>query len=711
MKLTLRTLLAYLDDVLEPAEAREISQKISQSKEATALMNQIRESIRRRRIGVPELAGPGSGPDPNIVSEYLENVLPPNQVVEYEQLCRGSDVHLAEVAACHKILTMVMGHPISVEDSLRERMYELGATKTEPATTAGASASPVPQMTSGIGSTDDVTGLEEGLPEYLTRSQGKGKIWSTLLVVIIAGVWIGLVVSDESIWTRSADSSIARSDLQDDAELGVTAPVNEPTEEIAHQTSSEANPQQQAKQPNGNSMSEDKPEEKTISINPPPPADADIAAKAVVPPAMVKPTEQNATSSELPGNTTPNSTEMPKEVAAVDPEKVPAQAAVEQANQQPVLPLRIAPPDELNIVLPEGSERWETASNGDLEIGDKLAVPEPFSGQLILEGDLFIHLLSGTKVQRLAATEGVDLSLKVERGRLLIERPATSVHARTISILIGNNTIRTTFDQPQTELAIEAELPQPEGRVFDDEPAPPLEGLAITEGKLNLIPSTGEPVELNRATGWVSVAPETGELLLSSATEIPRWTNPEEVFLTPARQLLIKAYEREFQSDVLQSIIPVVSDRRAIIAEFAVKTMALIDHYLEIVPALESDHEEARLAAIVALREWLAEDPQRMMVLRDEMERIFRPEVVEQIANLLWGYSREDAQSTETSQLLVQLLANENLAIRELAHFHVTRLSGRNYGYHSQAPIAERNAAIGRWVEFVKRDKSLVKPE
>lgn len=711
MKLTLRTLLAYLDDVLEPAEAREISQKISQSKEAAALMNQIRESIRRRRIGVPELAGPGSGPDPNVVSEYLENVLLPNQVVEYEQLCRSSDIHLAEVAACHKILTMVMGHPITVEDSLRERMYELGATKTAPTTTAGASASPVPQMTSGISSTDDVTGLEEGLPEYLTRNQNKGKIWSTLLVVIIAGVWIGLVVSDESIWTRSADSNIARSDLQDDAELGVAAPVIEPAEETAHQTSSEANPQRQTKQPNENRMSEEKPEEKTISINPPPPADADIAAKAVVPPAMVKPTEQNAISSEIPSNATPNSTEMPKEVAAVNPEKVPAQAAVEQANQQPVLPLRIAPPDELNIVLPEGSERWETASNGDLEIGDKLAVPEPFSGQLILEGDLFIHLLSGTKVQRLAATEGVDLSLKVERGRLLIERPATSVHARTISILIGKNTIRTTFDQPQTELAIEAELPQPEGRVFDDEPAPPLEGLAITEGKLNLIPSTGEPVELNRATGWVSVAPETGELLLSSATEIPRWTNPEEVFLTPARQLLIKAYEREFQSDVLQSIIPVVSDRRAIIAEFAVKTMALIDHYLEIVPALESDHEEARLAAIVALREWLAEDPQRMETLRDEMERVFRPEIVEQIANLLWGYSREDAQSTETSQLLVQLLANENLAIRELAHFHVTRLSGRNYGYHSQAPIAERNAAIGRWVEFVKRDKSLVKPE
>ena len=121
MRLTLRTLLAYLDDVLEPNEAREIGQKINESQEAAELVAQVRESIRRRRIGAPELSGPGSGPDPNIVSEYLENVLAPGQVVEFEQLCRQSELHLAEVAACHKILTMVMGQPIDVSDDLRER--------------------------------------------------------------------------------------------------------------------------------------------------------------------------------------------------------------------------------------------------------------------------------------------------------------------------------------------------------------------------------------------------------------------------------------------------------------------------------------------------------------------------------------------------------------------------------------------------------------
>ena len=62
MRLTLRTILAYLDDQLEPIQAREIGERISQSKEASALVTRIKEVIRRRRVGAPELAGPGSGP-------------------------------------------------------------------------------------------------------------------------------------------------------------------------------------------------------------------------------------------------------------------------------------------------------------------------------------------------------------------------------------------------------------------------------------------------------------------------------------------------------------------------------------------------------------------------------------------------------------------------------------------------------------------------
>ncbi|REJ97090.1 MAG: hypothetical protein DWQ29_00255, partial [Planctomycetota bacterium] len=99
MRLTLRTLLAYLDDILEPSDAREIGEKIAESPVATEMVEKVREVMRRRRVTAPELSGAGSGPDPNIVAEYLDNTLSPEEVANVERICLESDIHLSEVAA------------------------------------------------------------------------------------------------------------------------------------------------------------------------------------------------------------------------------------------------------------------------------------------------------------------------------------------------------------------------------------------------------------------------------------------------------------------------------------------------------------------------------------------------------------------------------------------------------------------------------------
>jgi hypothetical protein len=125
VRLTLRTLLAYLDDTLEPAEIKRIGQKVAESETARELIARIKSVTRRRRLTTPPLTGSADKFDPNTVAEYLDNTLSPEQVEEIERICLESDVHLAEIAACHQILTLVLGEPALVPPSAKRRMVAL----------------------------------------------------------------------------------------------------------------------------------------------------------------------------------------------------------------------------------------------------------------------------------------------------------------------------------------------------------------------------------------------------------------------------------------------------------------------------------------------------------------------------------------------------------------------------------------------------------
>ena len=123
MRLTLRTLLAWLDDTLSPTEVREIGRQVSDSAFAKELVERIHKVTRQRRLSVPARSG-AEAVDANVVASYLDNELDPDVVAELEKRCLTSDVHLAEVASVHQVLSLI-GQKAKVPAEARRRMYHL----------------------------------------------------------------------------------------------------------------------------------------------------------------------------------------------------------------------------------------------------------------------------------------------------------------------------------------------------------------------------------------------------------------------------------------------------------------------------------------------------------------------------------------------------------------------------------------------------------
>ena len=193
MRLTLRTLLAYLDDVLDPVDKEELAQKIESSEFAEDLVHRTRDTVRRLRLSAPQVIGTGMGLDPNTVAEYLDNVMPPEQVGDFERICLESDVHLAEATACHHVLTMVLGAPADVDPIARQRMYTIASEaadrkrlRVEPAHTVAAAAALTPaQPIAAPAPTYVPQPRSTEIPEYLRA----GGWWrSTNAVIALAAV-------------------------------------------------------------------------------------------------------------------------------------------------------------------------------------------------------------------------------------------------------------------------------------------------------------------------------------------------------------------------------------------------------------------------------------------------------------------------------------------------------------------------------------------
>jgi len=135
MRLTLRTLLACLDHVLPVTEQHELDAKLAGSAAARQLVARIRRVVEQPGIPAPRLDGRGLAADANSVAEYLDNCLDPDRLETFERICLESDMHLAEVAACHQILARIAADPAATAPldaaGRKKLLVALGQRSTE----------------------------------------------------------------------------------------------------------------------------------------------------------------------------------------------------------------------------------------------------------------------------------------------------------------------------------------------------------------------------------------------------------------------------------------------------------------------------------------------------------------------------------------------------------------------------------------------------
>jgi hypothetical protein len=724
MRLTLRTLLAYLDDILEPSQAREIGDKLNESSFASSLVSRIREVMRRRRLTAPTLSGPGVGIDPNTVAEYLDNTLPPDGVADVEKICLESDVHLAEVAACHQILTLALGEPVDISNQTRERMYAVGPTAAKMALdtpeghahapgsnglsnrAVGEILSQAPSAFAGPTTAAAPASEPVKIPDYLRpRSNFKHLIGYTVVAVVVIG-WGILMIKDSPFFNRKNQ--------------GPTSPGNLVAD-------------------NGNKkqlIGEEVPPQQEVPVNSDGAGDRvtpDGSGGDVEPPQRTVAAATKARSVDLPPpdefEDEPPVRKKKSKVLTGDRDEESVADKVEAANQagaggntaqQPVPPpppAKYVSNDGVTLNYVARDERWFMLPRRALvHGGDLLAVPEPFQCALEIDGGKSLAtVIGGSVVRVLEPTEAAPFGLEIKRGQFVVRPPGAtdeSAQALRVGVVIAGDLWRLEC-QPGSVAGVQIRLNEPTSleQILDKNAY--LGGFYVSMGQAEVTDPAGKKYTV-KGPGWLQLpvrpVPE-GERAASNPPllAIPKWMAPPT--LTTTAQNYAKLFEKRFSLDdaVEMSVPKVADDGNPEISRLATECLALIEDYSSLVDILHrSPHEEARRAAISGLRLWLPRNPDNKDLLKAELSKRFPPEDAETVYKLLWGFDENDVRTKVISMQLIDWMGDPELSIRELAFYHVYRFTGKTHDYRPNGTILQMKSSLPRWRQHVNREGGLL---
>lgn len=352
--------------------------------------------------------------------------------------------------------------------------------------------------------------------------------------------------------------------------------------------------------------------------------------------------------------------------------------------------------------------------------GDALAAPEPFSTLLdVAPLGMTIEVFAGTALQVVGASDEAELVLRLTQGRVAFQNRsvANPENPTTIGVLIGNEVFHLTLSSENSVCGVEVVPTEPQK--FEEAPVDDQFVGNLFVGRGAVSASAGKPGgRLLTAPAWLPLTVSVREQMEKAGEDVPilpvpEWLDLDSNRMTPAQRRYAAQFEKELDPDVPihLSIPAAVESQVPDLATLAVKCLAVTGLSEQLVEALARvDFIEARAAAAQAIRQWLPRDPKNGEALRNSLEKNFPASQVTPIYRLLWGYDEMAAQNEATSRILVDWLKSDSEVIRQLAYFHIYRLTGQRYDYRPNLPKDQRRVAMKRWESHLdKNDGKLLK--
>lgn len=685
MRLTLRTLLAWIDGLLEPADRTALGEKVGASSVAPVLVERIRGVVERGPLPAPEPTARGFAGDANTAAEYLDNVLPAERIEEFERVCIDSDLHLAEVAACHQLLADVARNPNlldSLDDAGRRRLLDVLRQRVSDADAAAATVT-----------TGTATRTVVRRPVPARPASAAAWLSAAAALLLLAGLGTALVWS---LWKPSS-RQVARNER----------PVAEQPAAAAEPPAAvDAAPPADGAAVAADVAVVDEPEPAVEEPRPPaetepsdPPADAVVDAEPAG--AMAGDAMESEVALDV---AVPADTSVPQgdalAIAAPAPRPRPplaaGGAAADAAPSRPPLP---APSSGTGVLLRRAADGGWTLHDGSAAIGpgEELVVPAACAAEIEIDG-VIVRLLPATRALVSRDDDGlVRLTLESGRVAMLSRDPAARIGI-TAGGLAG--VVETGLDRP---LGVEVLGRRGGGRV----------GLAagvFTTGPVvwrhvGTLAAAGATSDLPAGGGlvWDDVDPASARML--PAVEEPRWLVDTGISRVDRAAALVLA-ERLAADPPAEVLERMATDVRAEHRMAAAATLAVLGDYEPLARQLCSGEPrtalyEAQWAALEAVGVPLAiaRGGDSAAAWDAALAAVAPAGTSEQLAAMSRGYDGAALMSGAAAELVTALDASD-LAVRRFA-FRALReaLPDRDAAsrYRPDRPPTLRRDGIAWW--------------